>query len=88
MFWKVAGFSQPSPIEVCKRVDCNGSIAILQQGTHKSALLQQLLDGEDSLTLEQLLDEDDLIQECKSLNGRLIALWVHRLRARFTHCCT
>jgi hypothetical protein len=38
--------------------------------------MQQLLDSEESLTLEQLLDEDDLIQECKSLNGRLIALWV------------
>ncbi|CAD7697618.1 unnamed protein product [Ostreobium quekettii] len=46
MFWKVAGFSQPSPIEA-------------------------ILDRED-FSLEELLDEDDLIQECKSLNGRLI----------------
>ncbi len=48
MFWKVAGFSQPSPIE-------------------------QILD-KDEFTLEELLDEDDIIQECKSLNGRLVAL--------------
>ncbi|KAG1666584.1 hypothetical protein FOA52_000551 [Chlamydomonas sp. UWO 241] len=47
MFWKVPGFSQPSPVE-------------------------QILD-KDEYTLEELLDEDDIIQECKSLNGRLIA---------------
>ena len=34
---------------------------------------QQILDKEE-YTLEELLDEDDIIQECKSLNGRLIAL--------------
>lgn len=54
MFWKVAGFSQPSPIE-------------------------QILDKEE-FTLEELLDEDDIIQECKSLNGRLIVF----LRERST----
>mmetsp|Transcript_14021 Transcript_14021/g.30339 ORF Transcript_14021/g.30339 Transcript_14021/m.30339 type:complete len:719 (-) Transcript_14021:1130-3286(-) len=54
MFWKVAGFSQPSPIE-------------------------QILDKEE-FTLEELLDEDDIIQECKSLNGRLVAF----LRERST----
>ena len=48
MFWKVAGFSQPSPIE-------------------------QILD-KNEFTLEELLDEDDIIQECKTLNGRLVAL--------------
>lgn len=47
MFWRVAGYSQTSPIE-----------AILDK---------------DSFTLEELLDEDDLIQECKSLNDRLVA---------------
>ena len=36
MFWRVAGFTQPSPVE-----------AILDK---------------DSFTLEELLDEDDLIQ--------------------------
>eukprot|EP00798_Chlamydomonas_sp_ICE-L_P031232 gene31232-6382_t len=54
MFWRVPGFSQPSPIE-------------------------QILD-KDEFTLEELLDEDDLIQECKSLNGRLVAF----LRERST----
>ncbi|KAK9810040.1 hypothetical protein WJX72_003859 [[Myrmecia] bisecta] len=46
MFWRVAGFTQPSPVET-------------------------ILDKE-AFTLEELLEEDDLIQECKSLNGRLI----------------
>ena len=47
MFWRVAGYSQPSPIE-------------------------QILDKEEH-SVEELLDEEDLIQECKALNGRLIS---------------
>ena len=35
--------------------------------------VERVLDKEE-FTLEELLDEDDVIQECKSLNGRLIAL--------------
>ena len=35
--------------------------------------VEQILD-KDEYTLEELLDEDDIIQECKSLNGRLVAL--------------
>ncbi|GIL84664.1 hypothetical protein Vretimale_14566 [Volvox reticuliferus] len=54
MFWKVTGFTQPSPVE-------------------------QILDKEE-FTLEELLEEDDLVQECKSLNGRLVAF----LRERST----
>ena len=46
MFWRVAGYTQPSPLE-----------AILDK---------------DHCTLEEVLEEDDLIQECKALNGRLI----------------
>jgi hypothetical protein len=72
-FWKVAGFAQPSPIEV------GGSMHArqvpwkwLQWGLTTPMLpLQQILDKE-TFTLEELLDEDDLIQECKSLNGRLV----------------
>jgi hypothetical protein len=30
----------------------------------------------DEFTLEEILDEDDVIQECKSLNTRLIVLYV------------
>jgi hypothetical protein len=35
--------------------------------------VEQILDKEE-FTLEELLDEEDIIQECKSLNGRLVAL--------------
>jgi serine/threonine-protein phosphatase 6 regulatory subunit 3 len=35
--------------------------------------VQAILDKEE-FTLEELLEEDDLVQECKSLNGRLVAL--------------
>jgi len=35
--------------------------------------VERVLDKEE-FTLEDLLDEDDLIQELKSLNGRLVAL--------------
>jgi hypothetical protein len=46
MFWRVPGYTQPSPLE-----------AILDM---------------EGFTLEEVLDEADLIQECKSLNGRLV----------------
>lgn len=35
--------------------------------------IETILDSED-FTLQQLLDEDDLIQECKQLNKKLIDL--------------
>jgi len=35
---------------------------------------QQLVLDKESFTLEELLEEDDVIQECKSLNSRLIDL--------------
>jgi hypothetical protein len=45
----------------------------LNLGCALCCFLQQILDKEE-YTLEELLDEDDIIQECKSLNGRLITL--------------
>lgn len=36
--------------------------------------VESILD-KDNYTLEELLDEDEIIQECKSLNGRLINLY-------------
>ena len=38
--------------------------------------LAQLVLDKESFTLEEILEEDDVIQECKSLNGRLINLCV------------
>lgn len=42
--------------------------------------MESLLDR-DGFTLEELLDEDELIQECKSLNTRLINLYVNSTAA-------
>lgn len=36
--------------------------------------VEAILD-KDGFTLEELLDEDEIIQECKSLNGRLLNLY-------------
>ena len=35
--------------------------------------VQAIMDKEDC-TLEELMNEDDIIQECKAANGRLVAL--------------
>lgn len=37
--------------------------------------VEAILD-KDNFTLEELLDEDEIIQECKALNGRLLNLYV------------
>jgi hypothetical protein len=61
---------------------CIQPVPLQQQGkgelqllrcVHPACCAQQILDKEE-FTLEELLDEDDIIQECKSLNGRLITL--------------
>ena len=46
-------------------------------GFHPVSSIDGLLDKE-SLTLDELLDEEELIQECKALNTKLIDLYVHR----------
>lgn len=42
----------------------------------------QLVLDKESFTLEELLEEDDVIQECKSLNSRLVNLCVFLPRVR------
>ncbi|KAJ0017480.1 hypothetical protein Pint_11156 [Pistacia integerrima] len=42
-------------------------------GLSTASPVETILDKEN-FTLEELLDEDDIIQECKALNGRLINL--------------
>lgn len=37
--------------------------------------VEAILD-KDNFTLEELLDEEEVIQECKALNSRLINLYV------------
>lgn len=84
-YWKVASFAQPSPIEVSgaslgaqtERESNLSSLSCLsltraRPSPHKTHL-QQIL-SKDAFTLEELLDEDDIIQECKSLNESLLRL--------------
>lgn len=50
----------------------NVSIFFLNRfGFHNTSSIDSLLDKED-VSLEAILDEDDLLQECKSQNTRLI----------------
>ena len=48
-------------------------------GFAQSSPIDTLLDSE-AYTLEQLLDEDDLVQECKQLNNKLLDLYPEFLR--------
>ena len=50
-------------------------------GLAQASPVESVLDRDD-FTLQDLMEEEDLIQECKSLNGRLVALYVSRA------CCT
>jgi serine/threonine-protein phosphatase 6 regulatory subunit 3 len=43
-------------------------------GLSTASAVEAILD-KDSFTLEDLLDEDEIIQECKALNGRLLNLY-------------
>ena len=53
-----------SPVESLKPVDT-------RFGFHNGSSIDSLLDKED-VSLEAILDEDDLLQECKAQNTRLI----------------
>jgi serine/threonine-protein phosphatase 6 regulatory subunit 3 len=41
-------------------------------GNFEFCLQVEAILDKDSFTLEDLLDEDEIIQECKALNGRLL----------------
>ena len=44
-------------------------------GFHNPSAIDSLLERQD-VSLEDLLDEDDLLQECKAQNSKLIELYV------------
>lgn len=88
MFWKVAGFSQVRwtcwsrcwvlpgcwhDPRLLSRPRLNMALRHAPRSVPQPSPVEQILD-KDEYTLEELLDEDDIIQECKSLNGRLVAL--------------
>lgn len=47
------------------------AIMFWRLGFAQSSPIDTLLDS-DSYTLQQLMDEDDLVQECKQLNNKLL----------------
>lgn len=49
---------------------------------YSSPQVESVLDKEN-FTLEELLDEEEIIQECKALNSRLINLLVLALTTNF-----
>ena len=48
-------------------------------GFHSQSALDVLLD-KDNVTLNEVLEEEDVLQECKSPNRKLIDLYVDALR--------
>ena len=62
-------------------------------GLQTASPIDSILDRE-SYTLEELLDEDELIQECKSLNSRLTTFLKRKetvqqlVSQSFSFCCT
>ena len=54
-------------------------------GFAQSSPIETLLDS-DNFTLQQLLDEDDLVQECKQINNKLLDLCVSSLSALLSPC--
>ncbi|XP_043811530.1 4-coumarate--CoA ligase-like 9 [Manihot esculenta] len=63
-----------SPLRLGSRLLGSGLLARAEDKQNSLSLLsdvETILD-KDNFTLEELLDEDEIIQECKALNGRLI----------------
>ncbi|CAJ1955951.1 unnamed protein product [Sphenostylis stenocarpa] len=71
MFWKLASLSASSPV-----MEFYDSMPYLmaesfKRTTEVAIKVEAILDR-DNFTLEELLDEEEVIQECKALNSRLI----------------
>lgn len=65
MFWRYFAISLPLG-------DCVTIFSLsCRFGFHNTSAIDSLLDKDD-VSLEAILDEDDLLQECKSQNTRLI----------------
>ncbi|KAF8395000.1 hypothetical protein HHK36_018939 [Tetracentron sinense] len=88
MFWKLATLSTSSPNSVERKIFFavefllyailfGASFELLYGFNldvgHAAHLVESVLDKEN-FTLEELLDEEEIIQECKALNSRLINL--------------
>lgn len=66
--------AQPHVLEVFSAIVCRANISSPfagRFGFHNASAIDSLLDKDD-VSLEAILDEDDLLQECKAQNTRLI----------------
>jgi hypothetical protein len=72
-FWRLS-FSQQSSIDAL--------LSNLTTASSPPSISEDQVDVSVPVTLEQLLDEDELIQECKAGNAKLVcgALWCLGLR--------
>ena len=55
----------------CRPTSAHSRISISRFGFNNGSSIDSLLDKED-VSLEAILDEDDILQECKAQNTRLI----------------
>ncbi|GFZ17903.1 SIT4 phosphatase-associated family protein [Actinidia rufa] len=68
MFWKLPVLSAPSPVSFFAAQNHTSCFALRNSnGLEVEAVLDK-----ENFTLEELLDEEEIIQECKALNSRLI----------------
>lgn len=89
MFWHVPGLSAASPVSACTCGDyilCRVHFFIIKWSPCYFFQVDTILDKEN-FKLEDLLDEDEIIQECKALNTRLINLYRFSSRALFLCGC-
>ncbi|RDY01556.1 Serine/threonine-protein phosphatase 6 regulatory subunit 3, partial [Mucuna pruriens] len=64
MFWRMTGLSTASP--------STQFYGVLGWGEMATFVMVETILDRDNFTLDELLDEDEIIQECKALNSRLI----------------
>ena len=75
MFWHVPGLSAASPVSACTLLFSFCRVLFfLIFWTFYFFQVDTILDKEN-FKLEDLLDEDEIIQECKAQNTRLINLY-------------
>ncbi|WVY94500.1 hypothetical protein V8G54_033588 [Vigna mungo] len=74
MFWRMAGLSTASPLVPHQVWDTGVLSAFKNLGSDicRSITRVETILDRDNFTLDELLDEDEIIQECKALNSRLI----------------
>ncbi|KAF8397694.1 hypothetical protein HHK36_016616 [Tetracentron sinense] len=86
MFWKLTALSSSSPwkgkvtldfgLGFSPRIELSLPEVVLGTRWNRLPILVESILDKENFTLDELLDEEEIIQECKALNGRLINLFV------------